>query len=120
MDLQYITDPYSCIMYITSYMMKSERAMSEILKKVADENKGEDIKEQLRKVGSAFLNNREVSAQKAAFRILSMPLKRVCRKVVFVNTAPKEKRVSIIKPIEVLERMDDDDEDIFCISPLDR
>jgi hypothetical protein len=34
MDLQFITDPYSCIMYITSYMMKSERAMSELLKKV--------------------------------------------------------------------------------------
>jgi ribosomal protein L22 len=37
MDLQFITDPHSCIMYITSYMMKSERAMSELLKKVAND-----------------------------------------------------------------------------------
>lgn len=44
MDLQYITDPYSCIMYITSYMMKSERAMSELLKKVAEDNRDEDLK----------------------------------------------------------------------------
>ena len=120
MDLQYIVDPYSCIMYITSYMMKSERAMSELLKKVAEEAKEDDLRSQLRKVGSAFLNNREVSAQEAVFRLLSLPLKRASRKVVFVNTAPKEKRVSMLKPQKVLAEMDDDDENIFCTSPLDR
>ena len=47
MDLQFITDPYSCIMYITSYMTKSERAMSELLKKVADDNRDDDMKTKL-------------------------------------------------------------------------
>ena len=55
MDLQYIVDPYSCIMYVTSYMMKSEHAMSECLRKVAREARSEDIKTQLR---TTFLNNR--------------------------------------------------------------
>lgn len=120
MDLQFITDPYSCIMYITSYMTKSERAMSELLKNVADDCRGDDTKSKLRKVGSAFLNNREVSAQEAAFRLLSFPLKRASRKVVFVNTAPKEKRVSMLKPKRLLQDLDEDDENIFCTSPLDR
>ena len=120
MDLQFITDPYSCIMYITSYMLKSERAMSELLRKVGDECRGEDIKSKLKKVGSAFLNNREVSAQEAAYRLLSLPLKRASRKVVFVNTAPKEKRVSMLKPMSVLKDMDDDAENIFCTSLMDR
>ena len=31
-DIQYIADPYSCIMYVLSYVMKSENGMSEILK----------------------------------------------------------------------------------------
>lgn len=57
MDLQYITDPYSCILYITSYMMKSERAMSELLKKITEDTRGEELKIKLKKVGSAFLNN---------------------------------------------------------------
>lgn len=61
-----------------------------------------------------------MSAQEAAFRLLSMPLKRASRKVVFVNTAPKDKRVSMLKPQKILEDMDDNDENIFCTSTLDR
>ena len=94
MDLQFILDVYSCIMYITSYMLKSERAMGELLKAVVEESRGEDIKSRLQKVGSAFLHNREVSAQEAAYRLLSLPLKKSSRAVVFINTSPKEKRVA--------------------------
>ena len=43
MDVQFITDVYSCVMYITSYMLKSERSMSELLKKVAEEAKSSEI-----------------------------------------------------------------------------
>ncbi|XP_078691416.1 uncharacterized protein LOC144921886 isoform X1 [Branchiostoma floridae x Branchiostoma belcheri] len=120
MDIQYILDVYACIMYITSYMLKSERSMSELLKKVAVESKGEDVKERLRKLGSTFLNNREVSAQEAAFRVLSMPLKKASRQVVFVNSAAKEKRVSILKPKNILQDMTDEDTNIFCTSLIDR
>ncbi|CAH1232472.1 PIF1 [Branchiostoma lanceolatum] len=120
MDIQFILDPYSCIMYITSYMLKSERAMSDLLQKVLEESRGEDLKSKLRKVGSAFLNNREVSAQEAVYRLLSLPLQRKSRQVVYVNTATKDKRVSMLKPRHVLESMGDDDDDIFCTSALDR
>jgi len=119
MDLQFITNPYSCIAYVASNMLKSERSMSELLKKVAEESRRDDIKSKLKKVGSALLNNREVSAQEAAYRLLSLPLKR-SRTVVFVNTAPKEKRVSMLKPLSVLQDMPDDDENIFRTSLLDR
>ena len=33
MDIQYVADPYSCIMYVLSYVMKCENGMSEILKR---------------------------------------------------------------------------------------
>ena len=61
--------------YVTSYMMKSERAMGELLKQVVKETRGDDIRTQLRKLGTTFLNHREVSAQETVFRLLSMPLK---------------------------------------------
>ncbi|XP_013871836.1 uncharacterized protein LOC106523078 [Austrofundulus limnaeus] len=118
MDLQFITDPYSCIMYVTSYLTKSVRAMSKLLKKVAEENRDNDLECELRKVGPSFLNNRKVSAQEAAYRMLSLPLKRACRKVIFVNTVPKDKQVSMLKPQNQLQEMDDDGN--ICTSPLDR
>ena len=62
MDLQYISDAYACVMYITSYMLKSEKSMGELLKQVSRECNGEQIKVQLRRLGSVFLNHREVSA----------------------------------------------------------
>ena len=52
MDLQYILDPYACVMYIAAYMLKSERSMGELLKQVSKECGGEQIRTQLRRLGS--------------------------------------------------------------------
>ena len=119
-DLQYILDPYACVMYITAYMTKSERSMGELLKQVSKECGSEDIRTQLRHLGSVFLNHRELSAQEAVYRILSMPIKQLSRKVVFVNTAAKEDRVSLLKPIDQIQYMHDDSEDIYQTSLSDR
>ena len=35
MDIQYVLDPYACVMYIASYMVKGERAMTELLTHVS-------------------------------------------------------------------------------------
>ena len=34
MDLQYVLNAYACIMYVASYIMKTDRAMGELLKRV--------------------------------------------------------------------------------------
>ena len=94
MDLQYILDPYACVMYIAAYMLKSECSMGELLKQVSKECGSEQIRTQLRRLESVFLNHREVSAQEAVYRTLSLPLKQMSRKIVLINTAAKEDRVS--------------------------
>ena len=48
MDLQYILDPYACVMYIASHMLKSEKSVGELLKQVSKECDGEQIRTQLR------------------------------------------------------------------------
>ena len=48
-------DEYSTVMYVCSYMMKSEKAMSEFLKNVAKECKSDPIEQQLKKIGKALL-----------------------------------------------------------------
>ena len=118
MDLQYIVDAYACVMYVASYVLKTERTMSDLLKRVSQESANDDVKTQLRKLGAAFLNNREVSAQEAVYRVLSLPLNRTSRKVVFINTSPKDRRVRMLKPMSVLKDMEENDENVFLTGLL--
>ena len=120
MDIQFVTDAYACVMYIASYMIKNEKGMSELLKQVGKESRTEDITKQLRRLGSAFLYNREVSAQEVAYRLLCIPTKQLSRSVVFFNTNTPDQRIGLLKPFHCLEAMDDSNEDIFQKSLLDR
>ena len=100
-------------MYVAAYMTKSEQAMGDLLKQVTKECRDHDIRSKLKRLGSVFLNNRELSAQEAAYRILSMPMQRKSRTALFVNTDPKSERVAVLKPSKDLEHKHNDDEDIF-------
>ena len=53
---------------------------SQLLKQVADRT--DKLKQQLRKVRSAFLTHREVSAQEAVYRVPSLPIKQLSTSVV--------------------------------------
>ena len=71
-DLQYVEDEYSTIMYVCSYMMKSEKAMGEALKTVAKECQNDDIWTQMHKIKKEFIGKRVVGAPESAMSILSM------------------------------------------------
>ena len=96
-DIQYVLNAYACVMYVALYIMKKDRAMGQLLRHVASEARTEELKQQLRKVGLAFLTHREVSAQEAVYRILSLPMKQVSRSVVYVDTNPKNERVAVLR-----------------------
>ena len=91
--------------------------MGELLKRVAAEARTDELKTQLRKVGSAFLTHREVSAQEAVYRILSLPMS---RSVVFVDTNPKNERIALLKNNDSLSQLNDDDTNVFQKSLIDR
>ena len=120
MDLQYVLNAYACIMYVASYIMKTDRAMGVLLKHVASEARTEELKGQIKKVGSAFLTHREVSAQEAVYRLLSLPMKQLSRSVVFVDTNPKSERIAVLKDKTSLEQLDDEDTNVFQKSLIDR
>ena len=103
-DIQYVLNAYACIMYVASYIMKTDRAMGQLLKQVASEARTDELK-QLRKVGSAFLTQREVSAQEAVYRILSLSMKQLSRSVVFININPKTERIAMLKSKDMLSHM---------------
>ena len=52
-------DEYSTIMYVCSYMMKSEKAMGITLKRVAKECHNDDIQTQMNKIKKRILRQKK-------------------------------------------------------------
>ena len=119
MDIQYVISAYACVMYIASYVLKAEKGMGELLKQAAREMEQGNMRQQLNKLGSVFLTNCKVSAQEAVYRVLSIPLQRCTRSVVFINT-DKESRDALLLPFSQLQKLDDDNEDVYCKNIIDR
>jgi len=119
-DIQYITDVYACIMYIVSYACKAENSMSEMLKRVIKKNSTDVIRMQMKKVAATFLNHQEISAHEAAYKLLSLYLKKMSRKVIFVDSNDKNNRVRLSKPYEEIKNKKDDDQDLFFTSVHDK
>jgi hypothetical protein len=122
MDIQYITDIYSCAMYVVSYVSKASRGISELLhatcKEVQDGN--HSLREQFRIIGNKFINGVEISAQEAIYLLLGLCLRFASRTTVFIPTAPPNERTELLKNREQLSNMEDDDEDVKCGNLLKR
>ena len=120
MDIQYALNAYTCVMYVASYIMKTDSAMGVLLKRVATATRTEELKTQMKRVGAAFLDHREVSAQEAADRILPLPMKSTDRAIVFVDTNTKKERIGVLKNSAQINELDDNDCNVFCKNLLDR
>ena len=120
MDIQYVTNTYACVMYIASYVLKAEKGMGELLRQAAKELQQGNTRQQLNKLGSVFLTNWEVSAQEAVYRVLSMPLRRCSRTTVFLNTDYKDSRDALLLPFAQLQKLEDNDENVYCKNITDR
>ena len=120
MDIQYVPSPYGCLMYVSSYVTKPEYEMSETIELTSRQASESDVRRHRQKIASTFLTSREVSAQEAAYRVLTLPLSRSSREVVYVSTDLPEARLHLLKPMSVIETMNDDDEDIYQIWIVER
>ena len=131
MDIQFVLDPFSCIVYVISYISKSEREMGMVLKqtKIEAEEGNESARTTLKKIGSAYLNHREVSAQEAVYRVCNLKMKECSRKVVFVPVGDNPTRLT--KPLSQLKKKgkkndndndsdDEDEEDIWMTNLVER
>ena len=103
MDIQYVLDPYAVAMYIVSYITKAEREMGDLLTNAQKEaSEGNvDAVQQLRKLGSVYLQNREISVMGAIYLICSMPLRHSTRNVIFLQTSSDGQKISL--PLEQLQ-----------------
>ena len=77
MDIQPITNIYSCATYVCSYVTKALRGISMLLREAVEEAHADPnctLKQQLRHIANKFLNNVEASAQEACYLLLQLPL----------------------------------------------
>ncbi|XP_077378697.1 uncharacterized protein LOC144019426 isoform X12 [Festucalex cinctus] len=125
MDIQFVIDAYACIVYIISYISKSEREMGLLLSNAQREAAKEgniSAKDALKNLGSVYLHNREVCAQEAVYRLTNMHLKECSRKVVFVPTGDNQVKMSL--PLNVLRQKAASQnlttEDMWMTSNVDR
>ena len=122
-DVQYVLDPYSCIMYIISYIAKSESELGAVLKQARDDmiKEGKNVNEtkSLKSLAHKYFTHREVSVQEAVVRLSGYKLKQFSRQVIFIPTNEDDIRMS--KPLtKILNNEDTDNSSIWLTSIYDR
>ena len=123
MDIQPVFNEYKTITYIAKYITKSEdqcsKAMKQALKEAIDLNMNKF--EQMVKIGKAYSNNRECSAQEAIYHIMpELWMKKSFPVVEFINTNLPEDRFRMCKSKKELSELPEDSEDIFKSNMLDK
>ena len=121
-DIQYVLDPYSCVVYICDYLTKNNKGMSKLLEQAAKEAKqgNMDLKKSVRHIGNKFLNCTEMSEQECVYSLLELPITQSSIKVEFINTSEIPNRVFIAKPDYLLKKMDPEDDNIKQLNSIDK
>ena len=106
-DIQYITDEYSCAEYLCDYCTKGEGGLSNLLQNINEEavRSGEDAKETLKKLIKCLDKGREVPVQEAIFRACGLPLTKFSVVVKFINSAHPERREGLLKAAKDLDSL---------------
>ncbi|XP_055088463.1 uncharacterized protein LOC129457426 [Periophthalmus magnuspinnatus] len=117
-DIQYVVDGFACAVYMVTYISKSETEVGWLLANAHKEalEGNQSAKDAMQKMGNLYVQNREVSAQEAAYRVTGMHLKEFSRKVSFIPTG--DNIVRLTKPIKQLENSSS--EDIWMTNITDR
>ena len=121
-NIQYVLDPYSCIVYICDYLMKNNKGMSMLLENAAKEaRKGNlNLKQSVQHIGNKFLNCSEMSEQECAYSLLELPITQSSIRVEFINTSEIPNRVFITKPDHILQKMDPNSQEIKQENNIDK
>ena len=122
MNIQFVLDVYACAMYIVSHLSKAQKGMSELLRNASAEARkcNSTIKQEVRDIGNRFLNSVEIIAQEVVYILLLLPMGKSSREVVFVNNSPPKDRVQLLKIMDDINEMDDEDEDVYTSGLLKR
>ena len=120
MNIQFVTNMYVVLAYITSYMCKPECNTSELMKKASKEASGKDVKDKLRAIGNVFLTKREVSTHEAIKRILSLKMKTSNIKTIYIPTGLKKNRTRMLKNPSELAKLEPEATNVYKSNMCDK
>ena len=108
MDIQFVLDPYAAIEYICNYITKGPRGMSDLMKKLTEQARVDNmtVPDFIMKKANLFFNRRETSLNQALCTILDLPLRLVTRDFVYIPTCPADERVCLLKSKDNLDSME--------------
>jgi hypothetical protein len=122
MDAQFVLDPYSAATYISSYMMKTDLALSKLMKDAcssvcaAEGNAGQVM----RAMGNALLNGQEISVQHVVYVCTGLPFRGCSRETVFVPSCPPSQRTFLVKQDWELKSLPPESTDCMALSLVDK
>ncbi|KAI4806456.1 hypothetical protein KUCAC02_017281 [Chaenocephalus aceratus] len=119
-DVSYILNAYSCIIYITSYITKKESGLSEYLKRVIENSSRDNVNEcdEMREIMQEYSKKREVSAQECVTRACGIHMKKCSRGVIFIPTDDNPVKMSL--PMSRLENKTSECPNVWMTSLTDR
>jgi len=108
-DVQFVLDTYGCAKYCVGYILKSDGGVSRLMQEAARDIRhgNTSIQEQLKRFANVLINGSEISAQEATAFLLGIPNTMCSRSDVFINTAPPDQRIRILKSKEELDELED-------------
>ncbi|KAG1928320.1 ATP-dependent DNA helicase PIF1 [Pimephales promelas] len=120
MDIQFVLDAFSCVMYMLSYISKPEHEMGDLLKNVIQSVRETNVSEEdeMKQIMQAYSKHRQVSAQESVARTCSLPLKKCSRSVVFLPTDDDALKMSL--PLSVLQNKNPDSEDVWMSGMIEK
>jgi hypothetical protein len=122
MDVQFVLDPYSAATYISSYMMKSNYALSKLMTDACAivRDAGGNASDVMRAMGNALLNGQEISVQHAAYVCTGLPFRGSSRETVFVPSAAPAERAFLVKQDWKLKRLPAESTDCIAFNLVDK
>jgi hypothetical protein len=120
-DVQFVLDTYACAKYCVGYILKSDGGVSKLLQAASKDvrNGNHTVREKLKKYANILINGSEISAQEAAAFLLGLPNTSCSRTDVFINTAPPNERIKMLKSKEELEHLEEDSSDVVTKGVID-
>lgn len=108
MDIQFITEEYSCAQYVAEYVSKTNRGVSHLQRQIIqcmDKNPEFDVVEITRKLGIDMLNSVEMTSQEAAWYLLREPMSKSSVIVVSIPTVWPVERQRMKKTQKELDEL---------------
>lgn len=121
-DTQFLLDAYAATSYCSSYMTKQDTTTSLAFCQLHRQSTStyNDKTQFIRKLGNALLNYQQMYIRQAIHIALSLPPRKSSQRTVFINTAPFESRVFMLKSLKLLAKEDDNSENIMYASVIDK